>query len=143
MILALFLALRFGNFGLSALLLAGGKASSRLLVLVFSIVGNLALNLALDRTFGAFGAAWSTVMTELIVAGSLLYFNRARALYRPVAGSVVFVAIAAAVLVGLVAAAGITVASIGTGVLFLAGAAFLLLRRRSGRPVKTATVEAS
>jgi O-antigen/teichoic acid export membrane protein len=142
MILALFLALRFGNFGLSALLLAGGKASSRLIVLIASIAGNLALNLALDKTFGPFGAAWSTVLTELIVAGSLLYFIRDRSLYRPVAGSVVFVAVAAAVLVGLVAAAGITVASVGTGVVFLVGAAFLLLRRRSGRPVETALVEA-
>ena len=143
MILALFLALRFGNFGLSALLLAGGKASSRLLVLVASIVGNLALNLALDRTFGPFGAAWSTVLTELIVAGSLIYFIRDRALYRPVAGSIVFVAVAAVVLVAAVAALGLTVASICTGVVFLAGAAALLLKRRSGRTVPTATVEAS
>jgi O-antigen/teichoic acid export membrane protein len=143
MILALFLALRFGNFGLSALLLAGGKASSRLIVLIASIIGNVALNLALDSTFGPFGAAWSTVLTELIVAGSLIYFIRDRALYRPVAGSILFVAVAAAVQVGTVAAVGITVASICTGVVFLAGASVLLLKRRSGRSVQTATVEAS
>ena len=64
--------------------------------LVLSIAGNLALNLALDKTFGPFGAAWSTVLTELIVAGSLIYFIRDRSLYRPVAGSIVFVAVAAA-----------------------------------------------
>ncbi len=43
------------------MLLAGGGAGGRLLVLVFSLSANLLLNLTLDGPFGAYGAAWATV----------------------------------------------------------------------------------
>ncbi|MFC4065154.1 lipopolysaccharide biosynthesis protein [Actinoplanes subglobosus] len=138
MILALFLAMRFANFGLSALLLAGGRASSRLIVLVLSIAGNLGLNLALDGRFGTFGAAWSTVLTELIVAGSLLYFLRDRTLVRAVAGSTAFVAVTAAVLVLTSLTISLTLAAVATGLVFLAGAGVLFLARQ-----KSSTVEGS
>ncbi|MEV6349556.1 lipopolysaccharide biosynthesis protein [Actinoplanes sp. NPDC051851] len=143
MILALFLALRFANFGLSAVLLAGGKASSRLIVLVVSMLGNVALNLALDGRYGAFGAAWSTVLTELIVASSLLYFLHDRTLLRPVAASTAFVAVVAVVLVTLVELLPLAGASVGTGILFLAGAAaVVVVRRRFARPAQTANTGA-
>lgn len=142
MILALFLALRFANFGLSAILLAGGQAGSRLMVLVLSILGNVGLNLALDGRYGAYGAAWATVLTELVVAGSLLYFIRDPTLLRPVVGSTAFVALATAVLVIMVELLTATPATIGTGALFLAGAAVLIVRRRPARPARPSTVEA-
>ncbi|MEV0607395.1 lipopolysaccharide biosynthesis protein [Polymorphospora rubra] len=125
-ILALFLALRFANYGLSSILLAAGQAGSRLLVLVFSITGNVVLNLLLARPFGAYGAAWATVLTELVVAGSLLWFIRDRALVRLVVPATVVVAAVGVVLVVFLTWST-TVAAVVTGVLFLAlaGASFL------------------
>ena len=115
MILALFLALRFTNFGLSAILLARGRASRRVMVLVLSIAGNVALNLALDGRYGARGAAWATVLTELIVAGSLLWFVGVRALVPVVVGGFATVAVAGAVMVVLLAAGPSALAAVGTG----------------------------
>jgi O-antigen/teichoic acid export membrane protein len=144
MILALFLALRFANFGLSAILLAGGHASSRLLVLVLSIVGNVGLNIALDGSFGAYGAAWATVLTELIVAGSLLWFIHERALVRPAVVSVGFVAVAATVMVVLLEVLEPAPAALATGVLFGVGAAVsLIVQGRPARQAQTLTVEAT
>jgi O-antigen/teichoic acid export membrane protein len=142
LILALFLALRFANFGLSALLLARGRASSRLLVLVLSIGGNVGLNLALDGTFGAYGAAWATVLTELIVMGSLLWFLRIGALLRPAAAAVGCVAAAGVVLVGALRVWAPGPAALATGGLYFAVAAvgFLSQRRASAR-VQTVKAE--
>jgi len=117
-VLGLFLALRFANYGLSAILLAAGGAGSRLLVLVYCVAGNLLLNLLLDGTYGAAGAAWATVLTELIVAGSMLWFIRDRALVRPVLTGIAMVAAAAAALVA-VGRFGTTPAVLATGALLL------------------------
>jgi O-antigen/teichoic acid export membrane protein len=125
-VLALFLALRFANYGLSSILLSAGRAGSRLLVLVFSITGNVVLNLLLARPFGAYGAAWATVLTELVVAGSLLWFIRDRALVRLVVPASIAVAAVGVVLVVLLSWSTL-VAAITSGALFLAlaGASFL------------------
>ncbi|SNS72304.1 Membrane protein involved in the export of O-antigen and teichoic acid [Asanoa hainanensis] len=134
-VLALFLALRFANYGLSAILLAAGGAASRLLVLVYCVAGNLLLNLLLDGTYGAAGAAWATVLTELIVAGSMLWFIRDRALVRPVLVGIAMVAAAAAVLV-VVGRFGSTPAVLATGALLVvlaAGQARGLLSREARR----------
>lgn len=134
MILTMFLALRFANYGLSTILLAHGRASSRLLVLVLSIFGNAALNLGLDGKFGAYGAAWATVLTELVVASSLLYFLRIRALVRPAVVAVGYVAVTATVMIGLLEAWRPTAAALLTGGLFLAVAALTsLIQRRASR----------
>ncbi|MGW4460896.1 oligosaccharide flippase family protein [Micromonospora sp. NPDC004704] len=142
-ILTLFLALRFANFGLSAMLLAHGRATSRLLVLVVSLGGNVVLNLALDGRYGAHGAAWATVLTELIVAGSLLWFLRIRALVRPVLVSAAGVAVAAAALIGTRAAVEPALATMVPGGFLLALAALGLLRQRRAarRTVDPAGVE--
>ena len=125
-VLALFLALRFANFGLSSILLSAGQAGSRLLVLVISITGNVILNLLLAKPFGAYGAAWATVLTELVVAGSLLWFIRDRALVRLVVPASIAVAAVGVVLVVLLSWSTL-VAAITSGTLFLAlaGASFL------------------
>ncbi|MFI5916320.1 polysaccharide biosynthesis C-terminal domain-containing protein [Dactylosporangium sp. NPDC051541] len=125
-ILALFLALRFANYGLSAILLSAGGAGSRLLVLVYSIVGNVVLNVLLAGPFGAYGAAWATVLTELVVAASMLWFIRDRALVRLVVPATVVVGALGVVLVAFLSWST-TVAAVVTGVLFLAlgGAGFL------------------
>jgi O-antigen/teichoic acid export membrane protein len=144
MILALFLALRFANFGLSAILLAAGHASSRLVVLALSIVGNVGLNIALDGSFGAYGAAWATVLTELVVAGSLLWFIHEGALVRPAVVSVGFVAMAATVMVVLLEVLAPAPAALATGVLFGVGAAVtLVVQGRPARQAPTSTVEAT
>lgn len=125
-VLALFLALRFANFGLSSILLSAGQAGSRLLVLVISITGNVILNLLLAKPFGAYGAAWATVLTELVVAASLLWFIRDRALVRLVVPASVAVAAVGVVLVVLLSWSTLA-AAIASGTLFLAlaGASFL------------------
>lgn len=64
-VLAFFVPLRFGNFALSAILLSEGRAKSRLVVVVMSMLLNVALNFALDPSFGILGAAWATVLTEV------------------------------------------------------------------------------
>jgi O-antigen/teichoic acid export membrane protein len=73
-VLALFLPLRFLNFGLSSVLISRGHAMQRLLVVGQSIVLNIILNLCLDPSFGAAGAAWATVATELTVSLTFLFF---------------------------------------------------------------------
>lgn len=133
LILALFLAMRFANFGLSALLLARGRASSRLLVLVFSIVGNIGLNLALDGHFGAYGAAWSTVLTELIVAASLTWYIADRALVRAVAMKAGGMLVAAGTLAVLLRVLPVGQAAPVVGVLFLAMGAVGFLGQRRGK----------
>ncbi|GIF52138.1 O-antigen/teichoic acid export membrane protein [Asanoa ferruginea] len=138
-VLGLFLALRFANYGLSAILLAEGRAGGRLLVLVYSIGGNLLLNLLLDGRYGSAGAAWSTVLTELIVATSMLWFIRDRGLVRPVLAGVGMVAAAAAVLVG-VGRFGQTPAVLATGALLLVLAAGQALRGRGARILTPAEV---
>ena len=134
-VLGLFLALRFANYGLSAILLAGGRAGSRLLVLVYSVGGNVLLNLLLDGTYGAAGAAWATVLTELVVAGSMLWFIHDRALLRPVLAGIAMVAAAATVLV-VVGRFGTTAAVLTTGVLLLGLAAAQALRTRGPVPAE-------
>jgi O-antigen/teichoic acid export membrane protein len=138
-ILTLFLALRFANFGLSAILLAHGKASSRLVVLVLSICASVGLNLLLDRRFEAYGAASAAALTELVVAGSLLWFVRIGALVRPVLAAVGCAAGAAILLSGLSAVASPTAVAVITGVYFVAIAAlsFLYQRRASRRTQHT------
>jgi MprA protease rhombosortase-interaction domain-containing protein len=134
LILALFLAMRFANFGLSAILLARGRASSRLLVLLFSIAGNVALNLGLDGRFGAYGAAWATVLTELIVMGSLLWFIADRALTRAAAVKTASVAVVAIVMIGLLQTLGPGQVAPITGVLLLtAGLVGFLVQRWAPR----------
>ncbi|MFC7548036.1 lipopolysaccharide biosynthesis protein [Plantactinospora sp. GCM10030261] len=135
MVLTLFLAMRFANFGLSALLLARGRATSRLVVLVLSICGSVGLNLALDGRYGAFGAAWAMVLNELVVAGSLMWFLRLRELLRPVAVSFGIVAAAAVALVGLLAVLDSASASfiLGGAMLVLAAVRFLAQRRAVGQ----------
>ncbi|MET7818398.1 polysaccharide biosynthesis C-terminal domain-containing protein [Micromonospora zamorensis] len=135
MVLTLFLALRFANFGLSAILLAQGRASSRLVVLVLSICGSVGLNVALDGTYGAHGAAWAMVCNELVVGGSLLWFLRTKELVRHVVVSFGSVAVIAGALVGLLAVLEPTPASIslGAAVLLLAAARFLAQRRTAGK----------
>jgi O-antigen/teichoic acid export membrane protein len=135
LILALFLAMRFANFGLSAILLARGRASSRLLVLVLSIAGNVALNLGLDGRFGAYGAAWATVLTELIVTGSLLWFVADRALTRAAAVKTASIAVIAGVMIGLLQGLAPEQVAPITGVLLLAASlASFLVQRRAPRP---------
>jgi O-antigen/teichoic acid export membrane protein len=136
MVLALFLALRFANFGLSAILLARGRADRRLVVLALSIAANVALNLTLDGRYGAFGAAWATVATEVVVAVSLLWSVRLPGLTRPVAWAFAVVAAAGAGMVGLVrAGAQPATGAVAAGAVLLAVAAVsLLVRRRSLRP---------
>ena len=135
LILALFLAMRFANFGLSALLLARGRASSRLLVLVFSIAGNVALNLALDGPFGAYGAAWSTVLTELIVTGSLVWFLADRAVARAAVLKAAGMLVAAGALAVLLRVLPAGRAAPVVGALFLAMGAASFLAQRRGRAV--------
>lgn len=138
MILALFLALRFTNFGLSTVLLSRGHATSRLVVLVLSICGNVGLNLALDGRFGAYGAAWATVLTELIVAGSLLWFLRARELTRLAVISTAWVAVGVLMLVTALPALGTTPATMLTGAVMLTVAAGTLVRQaRTARRPRT------
>jgi O-antigen/teichoic acid export membrane protein len=124
MVLTLFLALRFTNFGLSSILLARGRADRRLIVLAVSIAGNVALNVALDGRYGAFGAAWATVATEIIVAGSLLWSLRDAALVRPVAWAFAATAVAGSV-------ALVTTEAVGGAVLLIAAAVTLLIQRRA------------
>jgi LPXTG-motif cell wall-anchored protein len=136
MVLALFLALRFANFGLSAILLARGRADRRLAVLVVSIAGNVGLNVALDGRYGAFGAAWATVATEVIVAVSLLWSLRMGGLVRPVAWAFAVVAVAGAVTVALPRTGGqpATVAVAAGAVLLAVAAASTVAWRRGSRP---------
>jgi O-antigen/teichoic acid export membrane protein len=140
MVLGLFLALRFTNFGLSAILLARGRADRRLAVLVISIAGNVALNLALDPRFGTFGAAWATVATEVIVAASLLWSIRGPGLTRPVVWAFAVVAAAGAAMVVLTRAADqhATGAFAAGAVLLAVALASALVRRRGSRPVPDA-----
>jgi O-antigen/teichoic acid export membrane protein len=143
MVLGLFLALRFTNFGLSAILLARGRADRRLAVLVVSIAGNVALNVALDPRFGAFGAAWATVATEVIVAASLLWSIRGRGLARPVVWAFAVVAVAGAAMVALprVGADDAGGALAAGAVLLAAAVVSALLRRRGSRPSPTRNAE--
>jgi O-antigen/teichoic acid export membrane protein len=132
--LCLFLALRFANFGLSALLLARGGAASRLAVLVLSIAGNTVLNLAFVGRYGAGAAAWATVATEVIVAGALLWFLRDRALVRPTAWCWGGTGTATVVLVAVAHGAGAVAAGTATGFVLLgAAAATVVAQRRSAR----------
>jgi O-antigen/teichoic acid export membrane protein len=134
MILAVFLALRFANYGLSSILLALGRASSRLLVLALSICGNVALNLALDGRYGAYGAAWATVLTELIVGGSFLWFLRSNHLVGPAVLSAAWVLSLAVVMVVLMELIGPVRTAPVVGALFLAAAAATILcERRASR----------
>jgi O-antigen/teichoic acid export membrane protein len=135
MVLGLFLALRFTNFGLSAVLLARGRADRRLAVLVVSIAGNVALNVALDPRFGALGAAWATVATEVIVAASLLWSIGVRGLVWPVTWAFAVVAGAGTVMVVLMRAVDQHAnAAWAAGAVMLAVAAVsALLRRRDSR----------
>jgi O-antigen/teichoic acid export membrane protein len=123
-VLALFLALRFGNFGLSALLLAQGQAVRRLVVLAVSITANVALNLALDGPLGATGATWATVLTELVVTASLLAYLRISALWGPVAAAAAWVAAGAVTVAVLPSHLGATATALATGGLFFAAAAW-------------------
>ncbi|MGH9124981.1 MAG: lipopolysaccharide biosynthesis protein [Acidimicrobiales bacterium] len=66
-VLALFLPLRFANFALSAVLLAQGGAVRRLVIVAGSTLVNIVMNLAMDGRLAAFGAAWGTVLTEVVV----------------------------------------------------------------------------
>jgi O-antigen/teichoic acid export membrane protein len=135
MALCLFLALRFANFGLSALLLARGGAASRLVVLVLSITGNALLNLGFAGRYGAGAAAWATVATEVIVAGSLLWFLRDQALVRPMAFCWGGAAVAMVVLVGVAHGGGAVAAATSAGVVLLVAAAVTAFaqRRAAGR----------
>jgi O-antigen/teichoic acid export membrane protein len=83
LILALFLPLRFFNFGLSSIALARGEAAGRFYVVVASVVVNVVLNLILDPFLGAAGAAWATVATEAFVSGAFLMLVRDRRLMLP------------------------------------------------------------
>ncbi|MFY1636512.1 O-antigen ligase family protein [Solwaraspora sp. WMMB335] len=138
-VLGLFLALRFANYGLSAVLLAAGRAGGRLIVLVCSLTANVLLNLLLASRFGVFGAAWSTVLTELVVAASMLWFIRSPALLRPVLVEVAIVAAVGALLVAAWQFVGLTTAVLCVGPLLvgLAGAGLLWQRRAAGRPTHT------
>jgi O-antigen/teichoic acid export membrane protein len=134
MILTAFLALRFANFGLSSILLAHGRAGSRLVVLVLSICGNVALNFGLDGRYGVYGAAWAAVLTELIVGASFLWFLRSRSLLAPAVATAMSVLAMAAVMAALVESIGGALAAPITGVLFLAAAAVgLAFERRAVR----------
>jgi O-antigen/teichoic acid export membrane protein len=42
----------------------------------YAVVANLGLNFVLIRAYGAFGAAASTIVTELLVGGLMLFFSR-------------------------------------------------------------------
>ena len=42
----------------------------------YAVVANLALNFVLIRAYGAIGAAVSTIVTELLVGGLMLFFSR-------------------------------------------------------------------
>ncbi|MGC4786884.1 lipopolysaccharide biosynthesis protein [Micromonospora sp. DT178] len=142
MVLTLFLALRFANFGLSAILLARGRAASRLMVLVLSICGSVGFNLALDGRYGAYGAACAMVLNELVVAGSLLWFLRIKELVWPVLISFGAVAAAAWALAGLLTVMGSASASatLGGVILALATVRFVRQRRAAGR-LRAATTE--
>jgi len=71
-ILAMFIPLRFFNFGLSSILLARGMAVRRLKIVLFGLGSNVVLNLVLDPFAHARGAAWATVITEVGVSAALL-----------------------------------------------------------------------
>ncbi|MET8356267.1 hypothetical protein [Micromonospora sp. NPDC005171] len=142
MVLTFFLVLRFGNFGLSAILLSQGRASSRLIVLALSICGSVGLNVALDGTYGAFGSATAMVLNELVVAGSLLWFLRIKELVRPVVISFVIVAAAVGALAVLLAVLEPALASfILGGVILVLATAKLLAQRRAAGQLQAATTE--
>ncbi len=82
-ILALFVPLRFLNFGMSSLLLAEGRATARLWIVAASAIFNVVLNVMLDPWFGAVGAALATVLTEVVVTVAFLRSLRNRALRGP------------------------------------------------------------
>jgi O-antigen/teichoic acid export membrane protein len=137
LILTLFLSLRFANFGLSAILLAQGGAPRRVLVLLASIAVSVSFNLLLVRFLGAFGSAWSALLTEFVVAAALLWASRIKALIRPVA-----TALASTAVLALVTMAGLKMldprpAAVVVGLCYLAAAARFLIQRR--RVTRTAT----
>lgn len=66
-ILALFLPVKFLNFGLQSILLSRGKPGAKLIILAASVLLNGLLNLWWAPSFGVTGAAWATLVTELLV----------------------------------------------------------------------------
>ena len=69
------------------------------------VVMNIALNLILIPPYGAFGAAWATVATELAVNGLTLAAVFRALEFRPSVGRILRAAVAAAVMTGVVALA--------------------------------------
>ncbi|WP_162907367.1 lipopolysaccharide biosynthesis protein [Allorhizocola rhizosphaerae] len=143
LILSLFLTARFANFGLSAILLAGGGASKRVLVLLASIAASVALNLVLVGRFGAMGSAWSAVVTEFVVAGALLWASRVRQLATPVALTMTGVVLAGGVMVASVSLFGLQTACLVVGACYLIWGIALLARQRRTARVLTYTGEAA
>jgi len=67
-ILALSLGLAFANNAFIGALSAADRQSSFTWAAGWSLVANLALNVALIPTFGYIGASWATVLTEIVLA---------------------------------------------------------------------------
>lgn len=67
LVLTAFVPLRFCNSAVSSVVLLHGGATYRLLIVLFSVLLNVGLNVALDRQMGARGAALATVLTEAFV----------------------------------------------------------------------------
>src|SRR3979411_3080493 len=67
-ILALSLGFAFVNNAFIGALSASDRQSSFTWAAGWSLVANLALNLALIPTFGYVGASWATVMTQIFLA---------------------------------------------------------------------------
>jgi O-antigen/teichoic acid export membrane protein len=139
LILTLFLAMRFANFGLSAVLLAQGGAARRVLVLLASIAVSVPLNVGLAKLFGAEGSAWAALLTELVVAASLLFACRRRELIAPVVTTSVAVGSVAAATVAGTMLLSARWAAFGVGLCYLGVAAWFTLRRRLGRVSGIAT----
>ncbi|NUT22826.1 MAG: oligosaccharide flippase family protein [Hamadaea sp.] len=132
-ILTLFLSLRFANFGLSAILLAEGGAPRRVLVLLASIAVSVLLNLMLVRPFGAEGSAWAAMLTEFVVAVSLVWASRQRSLVRPVAMTLVVTAGMAAMTFVALQALTPRLAAVVVGLCYLTSAAWSFVRQRGRR----------
>jgi len=132
-VLTLFLSLRFANFGLSAILLAAGGAPRRVLVLIASIAVSILFNVTLVGRFGAFGSAWAALLTEFVVAVSLVWASRQRILVRPVAQTLAVTSGLAVVVFAAMQTLTPRVASAVVGASYLGMAAWGLVRQRSNR----------
>ena len=77
-ILALALPLFFLNYALTHQVIGWDGQISYLLIATLALIANIAANIVLIPTQGIVGAAWATVLTELVVTGGCLVFLNLR-----------------------------------------------------------------